>query len=148
MLFKNLIDEDLVRMNFLHKRVAYHTPCELGRGTLVYSEPKDVIRHVAILEETGYEDENSLCCGGSLGNIKISSRDRQKIAVDAAARLTSRNPEILITSCPLCKKTFSAATSTKVADISEIVAEAVIIPKTEKPPLKHSLPVAEAVNIF
>lgn len=145
---KNLIDEDLVRMNFLHKRVAYHTPCELGRGTLVYSEPKDVIRHVAILEETGYEDENSLCCGGSLGNIKISSRDRQKIAVDAAARLTSRSPEILITSCPLCKKTFSAATSTKVADISEIVAEAVIIPKTEKPPLKHSLPVAEAVNIF
>jgi Fe-S oxidoreductase len=145
---KNLIDEDLVRMNFLHKRVAYHTPCELGRGSNVYGDPKDVIRHVAILDETGYEDENSLCCGGSLGNIKISSSDRQKIAVDAAARLTSGNPEILVTSCPLCKKTFSAATTTKVADISEIVAEAIISTKPEKTLLKSSLPVAETVNIF
>jgi Fe-S oxidoreductase len=60
---KNCIDEDLVKMKFLPKRVTYHTPCELGRGSGVYDEPKDVLRHIANLETTGFEDENSLCWG-------------------------------------------------------------------------------------
>ncbi len=48
---KNLIDEGSVKMNFLNKRVTYHTPCELGRGSGVYDEPKEVLRHVASLEQ-------------------------------------------------------------------------------------------------
>ncbi len=122
---KMLIDEDLVKMNFSRKKVVYHSPCELGRGSGVYDEPKEVLSHVSRLERSKFEDENSLCCGGSLGNLKISSRKRHKIACDAAAELTKGNPDILATSCPLCKKTFSRATETRVADISEIVAEAI-----------------------
>ena len=69
---KNLIDEGSVRMNFLHKKVVYHSPCELGRGSGVYDEPKEVLRYVSRLEKSKFEDENSLCCGGSLANMKIS----------------------------------------------------------------------------
>ena len=75
-----------------------------------------------------FDDENSLCCGGSLGNMKISYKQKHKIALDAAAALTKDNPDILATSCPLCKKTLAAATETKVADIAEIVAEAIVLP--------------------
>lgn len=121
---KRLIDERLIRLNFIRKRVVYHTPCELGRGSGVYNEPKDVLRHVSRLEKTKYEDENAHCCGGSLGNIMISSHDRKKITDDAIAWLTINKPEIVATACPLCKKTFLPSTSIKVADISEIVAEA------------------------
>jgi len=39
---------------------------------------------------------------------------------------------MIATACPLCKKTFAGATSTRVADIAEIVAEAIIIPGSEK----------------
>ena len=124
---KNLIDENSLKLNFLHKKVVYHSPCELGRGSGVYNEPKEVLMHVSRLEKSKYEDKNSLCCGGSLGNMRISNQKRNKIANDAAAELTQGNPDILATACPLCKKTFAAATETRVADISEIVAETITV---------------------
>jgi Fe-S oxidoreductase len=126
---KKMIDERYLKLGFLRRNVAYHTPCELGRRSGVYKEPKEVLEHVARLQVTDFEDNNSLCCGGSLGNTKISYRDKNKIARDAAAELTKRNPDILATACPLCKKTFSSATKTRVADIAEIVAEAIIQPQ-------------------
>jgi Fe-S oxidoreductase len=129
---KNLIEDGSLKLNFLRRKVTYHAPCDLGRGSGVYDEPKDVLRHVARLQETGYEDKNSLCCGGSLGNMKISSRQKSMIACDVAAELTRSNPDILATSCPLCKKTLSAATTTKVADLAEIVAEAIVRPVIKK----------------
>jgi Fe-S oxidoreductase len=123
---KMLIDEGAVKMKFLRKKVVYHTPCDLGRGSGVYDEPKDVLRHVARLEKTKFEDENSLCCGGSLGNLKISSEKKKMIAKGTVGYLTKGQPDILATACPLCKKTLSAVTETKVADISEIVADALM----------------------
>jgi Fe-S oxidoreductase len=131
-LIKNLIEDGSLKLNFLRRKVTYHAPCELGRGSGVYDEPKAVLRYVARLQETGFEDKNSLCCGGSLGNIKISSRQKSMIAHDVAAELTKDNPDILATSCPLCKKTLAAATTTKVADISEIVADAIVKPAIKK----------------
>ncbi len=144
---KKLIDEDIVKMKFLRKRVVYHSPCDLGRGSGVYDEPKDVLRHVSRLEKTGFEDENSLCCGGSLANVKIGNPDRKKIARDAAVELTRSQPEILATACPLCKKTFSGVTETKVADISEIVAEALIPPSINKSIMKQVKTIKELSNI-
>lgn len=120
---KMLIDEGNVKLSFQHRRVVYHTPCDLGRGSGVFEEPMEVLKHVAILEHSRYEGENSLCCGGSLGNLKINSSDKRKIAIDAASELTKGYPDILATACPLCKKTFASATGTKVADIAEIVAD-------------------------
>jgi Fe-S oxidoreductase len=124
---RKLIEEGSVKMSFLRKKVVYHSPCDLGRGSGVYDEPKEVLRHVSKLMKTNFEDENSLCCGGSLANLKLSSQNRKKIAIDAANELTTENPDILATACPLCKKTFSSVTETRVADISEIVAEALIL---------------------
>jgi Fe-S oxidoreductase len=138
---KMLIEEGSLKLNFLRRDVVYHTPCELGRGSGVYSEPKEVLRYVARLQKTNFDDKNSLCCGGSLGNMKISYQKKSKIAHDAVLELTKGNPDILATSCPLCKKTFAAATKTKVADISEIVAEAIALPqsKTKVPEINFSL---------
>jgi Fe-S oxidoreductase len=125
---KDMIDDGSIKLNFLRKKVAYHTPCDLGRGSGVYDEPREVLRYVSRLQKTVVDDENSLCCGGSLGNMKISHQQKHKIAMDAAAALTAGDPDILATSCPLCKKTLAAATETKVADIAEIVAEAIVLP--------------------
>jgi Fe-S oxidoreductase len=129
---KTLIDEGSLKLSFLRKKVAYHAPCDLGRGSGVYDEPKAVLGHVSRLQKSEFEDENSLCCGGSLGNLRISHQDKNRIARDVALELTKYNPDILATSCPLCKKTLAAATTIKVADISEIVADAIVNPrKTE-----------------
>lgn len=126
---KGLIDSGRITLNYTRKSVAYHSPCELGRGSGVYTEPKEVLRHVVDLQTTDYEDGNSLCCGGSLANMKISSADRRKIASFTAEELTKSNPDILATACPLCKKTLAPHTSGRVADIAEIVAEAISVNK-------------------
>ena len=144
---KRLIDEGSVKMNFLHKKVVYHSPCELGRGSGIFDEPKDVLNHVSRLEKCNFEDENSLCCGGSLANMKISSQNKKKIAFDAVNELTKNTPDILATACPLCKKTFSAVTETRVADISEIVAEALIIKPLKKISSSNITSIKELANI-
>jgi Fe-S oxidoreductase len=144
---RRLIDDGLVKMNFLRKKVVYHSPCELGRGSGVYEEPKDVLRHVARLEKSKFEDGNSLCCGGSLANMKISSKDKKKIALDTTIELTRNNPDILATACPLCKKTFSGVTETRVADISEIVAEALIVKNLKKNSSSHISSIKELANL-
>jgi Fe-S oxidoreductase len=145
---RNLIDDGSVKMNFLHKSVSFHTPCELGRNSGVYDEPKEVLRHVANLETSDYEDENSLCCGGSLGNIMISQKNKRRIAADVAAELTRKNPDYLITACPLCKKTLAPATKSKVIDLSEIVAEAIVTPSPlKKNPERYKKPVRESAGI-
>jgi Fe-S oxidoreductase len=144
---KKLIDDGLVKMNFLRKKVVYHSPCELGRGSGVYEEPKDVLRYVARLEKSKFEDGNSLCCGGSLANMKISSADKKKIALDTTIELTRNNPDILATACPLCKKTFSGVTETRVADISEIVAEALIMKPLKKNSSSHISSIKELANL-
>jgi Fe-S oxidoreductase len=119
---KRLIEEGSIRLNYSHKKVVYHNPCELGRGSGIYNEPLEVLAYVSDLQRTEYDGENSLCCGGSLANLKIDSKQRSMIASDAASELTKCNPDILATACPLCKKTFSNITETRVADIAEIVA--------------------------
>ena len=145
---KNLIDKGSVKMNFLRKKVVYHAPCDLGRGSGVYDEPKEVLSHVSRLEKSKFEDENSLCCGGSLANMKISSLKRNKIARDAATELTRKNPDILATACPLCKKTFTGATDTRVADISEIVAEALMEPEEKMTTGQQNSSKKEMARVF
>ena len=131
----NLIEEDRIRLNFLNKKVTYHSPCELGRNSGVYHEPKEVLKHVAVLEQTGYDDDNSLCCGGSLANLRLGSPEKHKIAFYAASVLSAPGPDCIATACPLCKKTLAGETRTKVIDIAEIVAESIANPRANE--LQH-----------
>ncbi|MCU0409514.1 MAG: (Fe-S)-binding protein, partial [Bacteroidales bacterium] len=123
---KRLVDSGKIKMNFLRKKVVYHSPCDLGRGSGVYAEPKELLAHISRLESSGFEDENSLCCGGSLANAVIGNKGRKAIASDVAEKLTISNPDILATACPLCKKTIANATGVRVADIAELAAEALV----------------------
>jgi len=125
-----LIEEGSLRLGYLHRKVVYHDPCDLGRGSGIYEEPRAVISYVADLQHIPQEGSMSLCCGGSLGNLTLSSASRSMIAADAARILTQSSPDELITACPLCKKTFGQATETKVSDIAELVAAA--LPKPLK----------------
>ena len=123
-----LIQEKKLVLRFLNKSVVYHDPCELGRNSGVYSEPREVLIHVARMQKNPNSRENALCCGGSLANIKIDRRDITTIASDVYNELTSTQPDYLATACPMCKKTFKKAetgNSPEVIDIAEIVAMAI-----------------------
>ncbi|NVO19998.1 MAG: (Fe-S)-binding protein [Bacteroidetes bacterium] len=109
--------------------VVYHDPCELGRGSAVYKEPRKLLKRVARLVPVAEEKENALCCGGSLGDFSMDHYQREQIRDAALEVLTRPNPDLLITSCPLCKKTFHNGTDINVKDIAELVAEQMDLPE-------------------
>jgi Fe-S oxidoreductase len=107
-------------------QIAYHDPCELGRGLGVYEEPRELLNLAGSLVESSNSRENSLCCGGSLGITNISQEQRNTIASITLSELAADKADVVATACPLCKKTFkSASEDIRIADISEIMLEAI-----------------------
>jgi len=104
------------------KKVVFHDPCELGRGSGIYEQPRQLLNHFTDLVPMSQEKENSLCCGGSLGNLSINPDERCAIQKATAEYLNSTDPEIVATSCPLCKKSIAQFSDAPVKDIAELVA--------------------------
>jgi len=107
------------------KKVVFHDPCELGRVGGVYEEPRSLLSRAAALIEPDDAKEDGLCCGSSLANTKLTNDEEKTVAEDALDRLLAKKPDVLVTACPLCKKTFEKVPGKKVRvmDISEFLAE-------------------------
>ena len=101
----------------------YHDPCELGRGSGIYDEPRAVIEAVGHLTEPAHTREDALCCGSSVANTAINDAQQLRIAEGVAQELDATDAETVVTACPLCKKAIMRGTARRVADLSEIVAE-------------------------
>ena len=104
------------------KKVVYHDPCELGRGSDIYNQPRLLLNHFMDLEPVDQEKENALCCGGSLGNLSMIPEERSAIQKATANYLNAPEPEYIATSCPLCKKSIAQFSGAPVKDIAELVA--------------------------
>ncbi|MEI6434938.1 MAG: (Fe-S)-binding protein [Bacteroidota bacterium] len=107
------------------KKVAYHDPCDLGRGSRIYSAPREVLAKVADLVPVINEGSDALCCGGSLGILNASQQQRDEMTKISLSIIMKEQPEILVTACPLCKKTFSKHAEIEVKDIAELVYKAI-----------------------
>lgn len=107
--------------------MVYHDPCEISRGCNIYEEPRNVLRKTGNLFSTENEKNDTLCCGGSIADTAIEGTDIEAIAKNTFATLTKSNPDILVTACPLCKKTFMRNNAACVKDISEIVVDSLNI---------------------
>jgi len=116
-----LVDKELLRPKKIAGTTVYHDPCELGRGSGIYEQPRDLLHSFIKTLPVLNEKENGLCCGGSLANIKIQMAERDKIRDEALVELLKDNPDYLATSCPLCKKTFSKGNNVQVLDIAELM---------------------------
>lgn len=134
-----LVELGQIRLKKQLTRVAYHDPCELGRGSGIYDEPRNLIKKTGTLVGSETEREQSLCCGNSLGSFRLSAAQANLIMKDALDSLTTGNPDILATSCPLCKKTFSKAGKIPVKDIAEITSEAICSNQDSMPEKKDFL---------
>jgi Fe-S oxidoreductase len=120
-----LIDSGRLLVDINGLRMVYHDPCELGRGMGMYEEPRRLLGRLGEVVQMKDEKEYAYCCGGSLGNIKISGEERKLLRNQALGAYESYSPDILVTACPKCKKTFAAGRKMKVLDIAEVVAGAI-----------------------
>ena len=132
----DLVKNKIIQPVKLPHGIIYHDPCELGRGSGIYEQPRELLEKYVDIIEIKDEKENSFCCGGSLANIKIQVKERDNIRDKALEEYMKYEPDFLVTSCPLCKKTFSKGTNIQVCDIAEIVSKS----------LKASSQRVEAIN--
>ena len=118
-----LIQNEKLLLQPTISRAVYHDPCELGRGSGIYEQPRNVLKQIAEVADVVEERVNSLCCGGSIGDLSMTAEQRNVIRDGALKILCDSKPDVLVTACPLCKKTLDSGNSVPVKDIAEIVAE-------------------------
>ena len=122
-----IISDGRITMSHTGRKYVYHDPCELGRGTDIYVEPRRVLSLLGTLVKAGKEGKESICCGGSVGSISLGFDKRKALTENALANLTVASPDVIVTACPLCKSTLSRYASSPVRDIAEVIADTTVI---------------------
>jgi Fe-S oxidoreductase len=123
-----LTREGKLKLNSLEKKVAYHDPCDLGRNSGVYNEPREIIRMIPGVEfiELEYSREYATCCGGG-GNVEsIDAELSSNISRLKAREIIRSGADIVITSCQQCVRTIAQAlkkekSKIKAMDIAQLV---------------------------
>lgn len=123
-----IIKKGKVPLQAYFRKTAYHDPCDLGRGSGIFNEPRELLKKISDPVVIENEGRDSFCCGGGLALLNAGTEEKNKITREALENYLEGEPEILVTACPLCKKTFAKHSPVEVMDIAEVVMEA--IPKS------------------
>jgi len=133
-LMAQLIDTGRIKLTKeIDVTATYHDPCDLGRNTGIYEEPREVIRAIPGLKfaELPMNRKFSVCCGGG-GNVEMT--DPELSAQVAQVKLDSIRDvgaEMVITGCQQCVRTMTTRArrqkiDLEVKDLTELVIEAMI----------------------
>lgn len=108
----------------------YHDPCDLGRNSGVYDEPREILRRIPGLSfvELPSKGDEATCCGGG-GNLQ--SIDQGLVDRIADARLdeiVTTGADLVVSACQQCEQVLEAAIrrrglSARVLDICELALE-------------------------
>lgn len=120
---RDLVSEGKIILKKDMQHITYHDPCEMGRALHIYEEPRELLQQLGDITNISYQKENSLCCGGSLGNNQDYHKIKDAVSKETVAILQKDNPDVIATACPLCKKTFVKYADCRVADLAELVNE-------------------------
>jgi Fe-S oxidoreductase len=127
-----LIYHNIIGLKDTDITYTYHDPCELGRLSSIYEAPRLTLQQAGNFVELKNNREDSLCCGGSVGNLNLTMQERDRITRNALIEQVDSSADVLVTSCPLCKKTFAKHSDIRVQDIAEVVAVAMEkVPKSK-----------------
>ncbi|MFW5987724.1 MAG: (Fe-S)-binding protein, partial [Methanohalophilus sp.] len=117
---------------FDNKTVTYHDPCHLGRHVGVFEPPRKVLRSIPGLNfiEMDRIKDNQRCCGAG-GGVKAGIPDLALgVAETRVEDALAKNPDILSSACPFCKRNLSdgrdsvKAEDLEVEDVIVLTAEA------------------------
>ncbi len=129
---KRLLDEGRLKMKEdVDLFGAYHDPCDLGRNSGVYEEPRAVVARIPGLKHREFIDNRkmALCCGGG-GDIEILDPDLSAaVSMDIVDEAREIGVDTIITACQQCKRVIKGATiksksGHQVLDICEVVLRA------------------------
>jgi len=127
-----LLSEGRISLNRLEKKVTYHDPCDLGRNSGIYEEPRKLLKAVPGLEFVELENsrECTTCCGGG-GNVEsVDPGLSSKIASKKAQEIISTGADTVVTSCQQCVRTITSAlkkegSKIRTIDITQLILESI-----------------------
>ena len=110
-------------------KVTYHDPCDLGRNSGVYEEPRAVLRAIPGLELREMAANRALanCCGGG-GNVEMVDPDLAAAVADRKMEeIAATGAEAVVTSCQQCFRTMATRVrrrglDLKVFDLTDIIS--------------------------
>jgi heterodisulfide reductase subunit D len=131
--------KDLIKSGKIHFKkeinttATYHDPCDLGRNTGVYEEPREIIRSIPGLKfvELPMNRKFSVCCGGG-GNVEMTEPDLSAhVAQMKLDSIRDVGAEMVVTGCQQCVRTMATRARREkidlvVKDLTELVAEAMV----------------------
>ena len=118
------------RMSFREmpkEALTYHDPCELGRLSGIYEQPRELIQQIPGMKlvEMDRNRERAWCCGGGGGVKIVYPNQASKVALVRLKEAESCGATSIVTSCPTCKwnlkENLAAGSRLKVIDLSELV---------------------------
>lgn len=126
-----LVTSGKVGFKGLHAKVAYHDPCDLGRGCGVFEPPRKAIKAIPEITymELPLNRRYSTCCGGG-GDLEMINADLvNKIAGTLVEEFEEVGVDIVTTACGQCKRMIQNAikakkAKVKVMDMAELVLAA------------------------
>ncbi|MFI3281170.1 MAG: heterodisulfide reductase-related iron-sulfur binding cluster [Rikenellaceae bacterium] len=121
---ERLINQGRLKFPKSEVKYTYHDPCELGRGSGIYDQPRNVVSAIGTIVELNESREKGLCCGSSLANLKISDQEQVMISDALATQISKTKAEAVVSACPLCKKSIARSSQIPVYDLAEVVAAA------------------------
>ena len=126
-----LIEQRKIEIKGLEGSVTYHDPCDLGRNSGIFDEPRYIMGKIPGLSLVELEDNREYCnCCGSGGDLLASYQD---LSLDIAKRkveeVLSTGVETAVTACPACIRAMHMAkTAAKarldVLDITQLLWKA------------------------
>ena len=102
-----MVKQNKLDLKPLELKVTYHDPCDLGRNTGVFEEPREVIKSIPGIEfvELPNNRNMSVCCGGG-GNVEMVAPDLSAaIAHRKIEEILSTGANTVISSCQQCLRT-------------------------------------------
>jgi len=109
-------------------KVTYHDPCHIGRHCGIYEPPREILTSMPGVElvEMKRNKELAWCCGAG-GGVKSGFKDwALEIATERIQEAEETGAELLISSCPFCKRNLmdaikASGSNLKFMDITEFV---------------------------
>jgi len=128
--FYMLVEKGRIKLNPIDKKITYHDPCDLGRNSGIYEEPRKLIRSIPGLEFIELENSGkyATCCGGG-GNVEsIDAGLSSNIASLKAHEIIKTEADIVVTACQQCVRTIATAlkkekSKIKTMDLVQLVLE-------------------------
>ncbi len=123
-----MIERKQITLGKLEQKVTYHDPCDLGRTSGIFDEPRFIFQQVPGLQLIEMEDhrERALCCGGG-GDMEMAEPDlTAAVAKRRVGQAQATGAQVIASACQQCKRTLSTAVRkekmrVKVLDITEVV---------------------------